>query len=62
MEIQKCLIQLLENMEVEAKQESEKMKSERRMSQENLLNILDRIFTHIAKQRGSNFEFNNELQ
>ena len=55
-EIQKCMIQLLEKMEVEAKQEGEKEKRERHMSQENLLNILDRIFSHIAKQRGYTYD------
>ena len=48
-------------MEVEAKQEGEKEKRERHMSQENLLNILDRIFSHIAKQRGYTYDQQKQL-
>lgn len=51
-EIQKCLIQLLENFEVEAKEISEKERYERKMSQDNLVLLLDRIFSHIENQKG----------
>lgn len=42
-------------MEVEAKDVSEKERQERQMSQDSLLIVLDRIFSHIENQRGYNF-------
>lgn len=61
-EIQKCMIQLLENMEVEVKEHQEKERHERQLSQDHILNILDRIFSHIEKQGGFNNNYRSELQ
>ena len=61
-EIQKHLIQPLENLEVEAKEISEKERYERQVGQDNLLLVLDRIFSHIENQRGFNFNNRNELK